>query len=90
LVDIVVCGILFIMDVSERTWMIKPTGGNKEGPLSEEAFQDKLRAGDIPLTSQVKSNRMKKWTPLIEVITSDETFLRPSSMPPSPPPEENS
>ena len=78
------------MDVSDRTWMIKPTGGKKEGPLSEEEFQNKLRAGDVPLTSQVKSNRMKKWTPLIEVITHDETFLRPSSMPPSPPREENS
>ena len=70
--------------------MIKPTGGKKEGPLSEEEFQNKLRAGDVPLTSLVKSNRMKKWTPLIEVITHDETFLRPSSMPPSPPREENS
>ncbi len=78
------------MDVSDRTWMIKPTGGKKEGPFSEEAFQDKLRAGDIPLSSQVQSNKMKKWKSLIEVISTDETFLRPSSMPPSPPREENS
>ena len=90
LVDIAVCGILFIMDVSDRTWRIKPTGGKKEGPLTEEEFQNKLRAGDVPLTSMVKSNKMKKWKPLIEVITCDETFLRPSSMPPPPPSEENS
>ena len=90
MVDIAICGILSLMDVSDRTWMINLNGGKKEGPLSEEAFQDKLRAGDIPLTSMVKSNRMKKWKPLIEVISTDETFLRPSSMPPSPPREENS
>lgn len=76
------------MDVSDRTWMIKPTGGKKQGPFTEEEFQGKLRAGDIPLTSKIKSNRMKKWMPLIDVITNDETFLRPSSMPPPPPREE--
>lgn len=63
-------------------------GSEKEGPLSEEAFQDKLRAGKIPLSSMLKSNVMDDWRALLEVVSTDETFLRPSTMPPPPPPDE--
>ncbi len=65
--------------------MLRLPDGNQDGPLSEDEFQDRLRAGKLPLSASVKSNGMQEWKPLLEVVSTDETFLRPSSMPPPPP-----
>ena len=69
------------MDISKREWWIK-IEDKEEGPLIEEAFQEKLRAGKIPLMALVKSNQMNDWEPLLTYISSDESFRRPSTMPP--------
>ena len=73
------------MDTSKRTWVIKTPEGGEEGPFSEDEFQDRLRAGDIPLHYQIKSNFMAGYQPLLLVISTDSTFRRESSMPPPPP-----
>ncbi len=67
-------------DVSRRQWWIR-VGDNTEGPLDEAAFQEKLRAGKIPLGAAIKSNMMESWEPLLAYISSDETFRRPSQIP---------
>lgn len=77
------------MDVSNRKWWIK-LGEKVEGPIEEEAFQTRLRAGQIPLQSHIKSNFMDDWEPLLEYISADETFRRPSNLPPSSLDEDNS
>jgi len=76
------------MDTSKRIWVIKTPEGVEEGPLSEEAFQMRLRAGEIPLHFQIKSNFMNGYQPLLLVISTDSTFRRESSLPPPPPPLE--
>ena len=62
--------------------MVKSDKGVKQGPFPEEIFQEKLRAGDIPYYFSLKSNQMKEWQPLLEVVSSDETFRRASTLPP--------
>ena len=69
------------MDVSERKWSIK-VGEDVEGPMDEEAFQERLRAGKISLSAFIKSNFMNDWEPLLTYISGDKTFRRPSNMPP--------
>ncbi|MCP4602553.1 MAG: DUF4339 domain-containing protein [Proteobacteria bacterium] len=84
------CVIIRAMDVSERKWWIRH-GDNEEGPLEEEVFQNRLRAGEFPLSSEIKSSLMNDWAPLLSVISSDTTFRRQSTMPPSIPiPEDHS
>lgn len=72
------------MDVTKRQWWIK-YGDKEEGPLGEEEFQQRLRAGEFPLGSEIKSNFMSKWESLLKIVSSDETFRRPSTMPPPEP-----
>ncbi len=74
------------MDISTRQWWIKSKAG-EEGPISEDAFQDRLRAGKIPLSAVIKSSYMEDWEPLLSVVASDKTFRRPSTMP-APAPED--
>lgn len=71
------------MDVSTRKWWIR-IGNEETGPFDEDLFQDKLRAGEISLRSEVKSNFMSNWEPLLSVVSKDETFRRRSSVPPDP------
>ena len=75
------------MDISKREWWVRSAGG-EEGPIPEETFQDRLRAGDIPLQSEIKSNYMDDWKPLLEIVSSDETFHRRSTPPPPVPVED--
>lgn len=79
-------GILLPMeiDISKRQWHIK-VDDQEEGPIPEDDFQVRLRAGNIPLNALIKSNFMGDWKPLLSIVASDETFRRPSTMPPSPP-----
>lgn len=74
--------ILFTMNVENRTWMIKSNRGETKGPFPEAQFQDKLRAGEIPFYYSIKSNEMDDWKPLVQVVSTDETFRRASTMPP--------
>ena len=71
------------MSIEKRTWMIKSNKGEKFGPYPEEEFQEKLRAGEFPYYYTLKSNQMKDWRPLLEVVSSDETFRRASTIPPA-------
>ena len=73
------------MDVSKRKWWVK-LGEDEDGPIAEEVFQERLRSGQIPLKSVVKSNFMEQWEPLLSYISVDETFRRPSTLPPPVPP----
>jgi hypothetical protein len=75
------------MDLSERKWWVRTPEG-EEGPIEEEDFQDQLRAGNVPLHAEIKSNMMNEWKPLLEVISSDESFHRRSTPPPIDLPEE--
>lgn len=72
------------MDVSKRQWWIR-VDGVEEGPVTEDDFQGKLRSGEVPLWAEIKSNFMESWSPLLTYIANDETFRRPSSLPPPPP-----
>jgi hypothetical protein len=72
------------MDITNRKWWIR-TADNEEGPIDEDSFQDRLRAGLIPLNSKIKSNMMDGWQPLLAIVSTDETFRRPSTIPPMPP-----
>jgi hypothetical protein len=72
------------MDVANRKWWIKTVGG-EEGPLDEETFQERLRAGKIPLNAVIKSDSMDRWEPLLKYIADDESFRRPSTLPPPEP-----
>lgn len=72
------------MDITNREWWIR-TDDVEQGPFAEDDFQEKLRAGEIPLKSVVKSNYMTDWEPLLKYISADETFRRPSTMPPPEP-----
>ena len=72
------------IDVSKRHWHIK-VDDQEEGPIPEDDFQNRLRAGEIPLTAVIKSNFMDDWKPLLSIVASDQTFRRPSTMPPSAP-----
>jgi len=76
------------MDVSTREWWIK-VKEKEEGPITENAFQDRLRAGKIPLSALIKSNYMEDWAPLLTVVANDQTFRRPSTMPASHPADES-
>jgi len=73
------------MDVSTRKWWIRQPDGAETGPLGEDDFQHQLRQGKFPLGSVLKSDRMADWKPLLEVVATDETFARPSTMPPPTP-----
>ncbi len=75
--------ILYSMDMSKREWWIRYSDGKEEGPLSEDSFQDRLRAGEIPLGAEIKSSLMDDWESLLSVVASDETFQRQSTLPPS-------
>ena len=68
------------MDVTTREWQIR-IGDIEEGPINEIDFQNRLRAGEIPLKAEAKSNMMDHWKPLLEIISSDASFRRPSSVP---------
>ena len=72
------------MDVTTRKWWIR-IGDVEQGPMNEDEFQEKLRAGDISLKAVVKSNFMNDWEPLLKYISYDETFRRPSAVPPPQP-----
>ncbi len=71
------------MDVSKRTWMVK-VDDREEGPIPEETFQQRLRAGEFSLRALIKSSFTDKWEPLLMVVASDESFRRPSTIPPPP------
>ncbi len=73
--------LLNYMDVSRRKWWIK-NGNEEQGPIDEETFQARLRAGEFSLKVLVKSDAMEDWEPLLSVVTTDATFLRPSKLPP--------
>jgi hypothetical protein len=75
------------MDLSQRKWWVRTDEG-EEGPIDEEDFQERLRAGDVPLHAELKSNQMDEWKPLLEVISSDESFHRRSTPPPIDIPDE--
>ena len=77
------------MNIEKRTWMIRSNRGETQGPFSETLFQEKLRAGDIPFYYQIKSNMMNDWKPLLDVVSTDETFRRPSTLPPPTPEDVN-
>ena len=70
------------MDVENREWWIKFEGMD-EGPIGEDDFQSRLRAGELPLKALIKSNFMESFEPLLTVVTTDQTFRRPSKLPPS-------
>jgi hypothetical protein len=76
------------MDVSDRTWRVRLKDGEELGPLVEEEFQRRLRAGEFPLGSLIRSDRMGEWKPLLDVVVGDETFRRESTAPPPEPPDE--
>jgi hypothetical protein len=69
------------MDIDKREWWVRTPDG-EEGPIPEETFQERLRSGGIPLHSEIKSNYMDEWKPLLEIVSSDETFHRRSTPPP--------
>ena len=71
------------MDMSKRQWWIRYSDGKEEGPLSEDVFQKRLRAGEIPLGAEIKSNLMDDWSSLLSIVASDETFRRQSTIPPT-------
>jgi hypothetical protein len=73
------------MDIEKRTWMIRSNNGETQGPFKEDEFQEKLRAGEIPFYYHLKSNLMNEWKPLLDVVSTDETFRRPSTLPPAEP-----
>jgi hypothetical protein len=73
------------MDIEKRTWMIRSNNGETQGPFNEDEFQEKLRAGEIPFYYHLKSNHMNEWKPLLDVVSTDETFRRPSTLPPTDP-----
>ncbi len=70
------------MDIKNRKWWIL-VGDIERGPISEDDFQEELRSGKISLRSQVKSNYMDNFEPLLKYVSTDESFRRPSTMPPS-------
>jgi hypothetical protein len=70
------------MDISTRQWWIRKPDGTEVGPLIEDEFQHRLRKGEFPLSSLLKSDRMESWKSLLEVVATDETFARPSTVPP--------
>jgi hypothetical protein len=72
------------MDISKREWWLR-LNDVEEGPIGEEQFQERLRAGKIPLNAFIKSNYMSDWEPLLRYISNDDSFRRPSSMPPPAP-----
>jgi hypothetical protein len=72
------------MDVSTRKWWIK-IGDLEEGPIDEDVFQKRLRAGEFPLSSFTKSNYMDDWKTLLSIVATDETFRRTSTTPPPKP-----
>lgn len=74
-------------DISQRKWWVHLPSG-EIGPLDEEEFQTRLRAGEFALNLLVRSDFDNEQKPLVEVITQDPTFRR-TSMPP-PPQEEDS
>jgi hypothetical protein len=76
-------GIIDFMDVSTRKWWIR-IGDTEKGPLTEDEFQNQLRAGEISLKAEVKSSLMSTWEPLLAVVSSDKTFRRRSTVPPNP------
>ena len=69
------------MDVQNRKWWIK-NGDVEEGPIDEDDFQSRLRSGEIPLGVMIKSNEMDTWEGLLKIVATDDTFKRPSRMPP--------
>jgi hypothetical protein len=71
------------MSLENRQWWVR-VRGVEEGPIPEDVFQDRLRAGEFPLGAEIKSSEMAKWEPLIEVISRDESFHRRSTAPPAP------
>ncbi|MBN2340591.1 MAG: DUF4339 domain-containing protein [Deltaproteobacteria bacterium] len=73
------------MDITNRTWMVKTNKGETQGPFPEDQFQERLRAGEIPFYYYLKSSEMDDWQPLLDVISSDDSFRRPSTMPPPEP-----
>jgi len=68
--------------------MIRSNTGEVTGPLGEEEFQEKLRAGEIPFFYDIRSSAMTDWKPLVKVISEDNSFHRASTTPPPPPPED--
>jgi hypothetical protein len=77
------------MDTANRKWWIR-VNGTEQGPIDEDDFQQKLRAGEISLKAAVKSNYMVDFEPLLRYISADETFRRPSTVPPPDPDEKQS
>jgi len=73
------------MDVCNREWLVRSPDGAESGPFPEDEFQERLRKGEFALGSLLKSDRMDDWKPLLEVVATDETFVRPSTMPPPAP-----
>ena len=69
------------MDIENRKWWIK-NGDAVEGPIDEEDFQSRLRAGSIPLGVMIKSDAMVGFEPLLKVVSTDDSFKRPSTAPP--------
>lgn len=69
------------MDVSKRQWWLR-LGDEQLGPLSEDDFQERLRNGEFALEAEVKSSMMDGWKPLLAIVAEDESFRRPSTMPP--------
>jgi hypothetical protein len=72
------------MNFENRKWWIK-TGEGEEGPFIEDVFQERLRSGEIPLGAVIKSDSMDNWQPLLKYIADDESFRRPSTIPPPSP-----
>lgn len=73
------------MNTEYRTWMVISNTGETQGPFSEQQFQNKLRAGDFPFFYKIKSNEMTQWRPILDVVSEDQSFRRPSTTPPPEP-----
>jgi hypothetical protein len=68
-------------DVSQRKWWVRLPEG-EIGPLSEDEFQARLRAGEFALHLEVRCEEQGTWRRLVEVVTHDPTFRRTSVPPP--------
>jgi hypothetical protein len=77
------------MDIANRKWWIRVNNA-EQGPIDEDDFQQRLRAGEVSLKASVKSNYMTDLEPLLQYVSKDESFRRPSTLPPPDPSEKQS
>lgn len=71
-------------DISQRQWWVRLPEG-EIGPLPEEEFQTRLRAGEFALHLEVRCQPTDPWKRLVEIVTQDPSFRRTSVPPPAAP-----